>query len=42
MMKASRPHDETVVDLLKADPEFGAVYLAAALDEGSGLIVRPS
>ncbi len=26
-MKASRPHDETVVDLLKADPEF------AALDE---------
>ena len=33
MMKASRPHDETVVDLLKADPDFGAVYLAAALDE---------
>ena len=32
-MKASRPHDETVVDLLKADPEFAAVYLAAALDE---------
>ena len=33
MMKASRPHDETVVDLLKADPDFAAVYLAAALDE---------
>ena len=32
-MKASRPHDETVIDLLKADPEFAAVYLAAALDE---------
>ena len=32
-MKASRPHDETVVKLLKDDPEFAAVYLAAALDE---------
>jgi probable addiction module antidote protein len=32
-MKASRPHDETVVDMLKADPEFAAVYLAAALEE---------
>ena len=32
-MKASRPHDETVIDMLKADPEFAAVYLAAALDE---------
>ena len=32
-MQASRPHDETVVDLLKADPEFAAVYLAAALGE---------
>jgi DNA-binding phage protein len=32
-MQASRPHDETVVDLLKADPEFAAVYLAAAIDE---------
>ena len=32
-MQASRPHDETVVGLLKADPEFAAVYLAAALDE---------
>ncbi len=32
-MKASRPHDETVVDMLKADPDFAAVYLAAALEE---------
>ena len=32
-MKASGPYDETVDDLLKADPEFAAVYLAAALDE---------
>ena len=32
-MKASRPYDETVVDLLKADPEFAAVYLGAELDE---------
>ena len=32
-MKASRPHDETVVDLLQGDPDFAAVYLAAALDE---------
>ena len=32
-MKASRPHDETVVKLLKDDPDFAAVYLAAALDE---------
>jgi probable addiction module antidote protein len=32
-MKASRPLDETMVAMLKADPEFAAVYLAAALDE---------
>ena len=32
-MKASRPHDESVVKLLKDDHEFAAVYLAAALDE---------
>lgn len=32
-MSASRPHNDTVVELLKADPEFAAVYLAAALDE---------
>ena len=28
-MKASRPRDATVIDMLKADPEFAAVYLAA-------------
>ena len=32
-MKSSRPHDETAVRLLKDDPEFAAIYLAAALDE---------
>ena len=32
-MKACRPHDATVLDMLKADPEFAAVYLAGALDE---------
>lgn len=32
-MTASRSHDETVVELLNADPEFAAVYLAAAVDE---------
>ena len=30
---ASRPHDGTVVELLKEDPEFASVYLAAALEE---------
>ncbi|MEX8498653.1 addiction module antidote protein [Leptothrix ochracea] len=29
----SRPHDEAVVELLKADPSFADEYLAAALDE---------
>ena len=29
----SRPHDATVVELLKEDPEFASVYLAAALEE---------
>ena len=33
---ASRPHDETVVEMLRADPEFADAYLAAAFDE-SGL-----
>jgi DNA-binding phage protein len=32
-MAASRSHDETVIDLLKADHEFAAEYLAAAIDE---------
>lgn len=30
---ASRPHDDAVVEMLKADPEFMNEYLAAALDE---------
>jgi DNA-binding phage protein len=32
-MAASRSHDETVIDLLKADHEFAAEYLVAAIDE---------
>jgi probable addiction module antidote protein len=32
-MKASRPHDEAVVKLLKDDPDFATAYLGAALDE---------
>ena len=32
---ANRPHDEAVVELLKADPAFADEYLAAALDEVS-------
>lgn len=34
-MKASQPHDETVVELLKADPEMADLYLAAALEEAN-------
>lgn len=30
---ANRPHDDAVVELLKADPEFANEYLATALDE---------
>ena len=30
---ASRSHDNAVVELLKEDPEFASVYLAAALEE---------
>lgn len=30
---ASRPHDDAVVELLKADPEFANEYLATALEE---------
>ncbi len=33
MSKKSRPHDETVVDLLRDDPSFADEYLAAAIDE---------
>jgi len=29
----SRPHDETVIDMLRDDPEFVDEYLSAALDE---------
>lgn len=32
-MKASQPHDETVIEMLKADPEMADVYLATALEE---------
>mgnify|MGYP000102433860 FL=1 len=32
---ASRPHDEAMVEMLKADPEFADVYLATALEEAS-------
>lgn len=30
---ASRPHDDAVVELLRADPDFANEYLAAALEE---------
>jgi probable addiction module antidote protein len=39
MIKASRPHDDTVVELLREDPEFADDYLAeslAAIDEPGG------
>ncbi len=31
--KAGRSHDEVVVEMLRADPEFAEAYLAAALEE---------
>lgn len=31
--KASRPHDDAMVELLREDPAFANEYLAAALDE---------
>jgi probable addiction module antidote protein len=31
--KTDRPHDESVVELLRADPAFAADYLNAAMDE---------
>ena len=31
-MKASRPHDEAMVELLREDPDFADEYLAASLD----------
>ncbi|MES2075915.1 MAG: hypothetical protein V4462_09890 [Pseudomonadota bacterium] len=33
MNKASRPHDDTMVELLREDPAFLEEYLAVALDE---------
>lgn len=30
---SSRPHDDAVVDMLKADPDFANDYLAVALDQ---------
>jgi probable addiction module antidote protein len=32
---ASRPHDEAMVEMLKADPAFADVYLATALEEAT-------
>lgn len=32
-MKAARPHDEAMVELLREDPRFADEYLAAALAE---------
>ena len=32
-MKATQPHDETVVEMFKADAEMADVYLATALEE---------
>lgn len=33
MNKASRPHDDTVLELLREDPAFTDEYLSAALEE---------
>lgn len=33
MSKASRPHDDAVVEMLREDPAFADEYLAAALEE---------
>lgn len=33
MNETSRPHDQTVIELLREDPSFADEYLAAALDE---------
>ena len=32
-IRTRRPHDETVVEMLKPDPEFANEYLAVALDQ---------
>lgn len=33
MTEASRPHDQTVIELLREDPSLADEYLASALDE---------
>jgi probable addiction module antidote protein len=33
MSKASRPHDDAVLELLREDPAFADEYLSTALDE---------
>lgn len=33
MKRASRPHDEAVIELLRDDPEFASAYLSAVLSE---------
>jgi probable addiction module antidote protein len=33
MKKSSRPHDETVVEMLREDPAFADEYLATAMEE---------
>ncbi len=35
MNKASRPHDDAVLELLREDPAFADEYLSAALDESN-------
>ncbi|MDO8437241.1 MAG: putative addiction module antidote protein [Nitrosomonadaceae bacterium] len=35
MNKASRPHDDAVVELLHKDPAFADEYLSVALDEAN-------
>lgn len=35
MNKASRPHDDAVLELLREDPAFSSEYLSTALDESN-------
>lgn len=37
MNEASRPHDETIIELLREDPAFADEYLATALEEADQL-----
>jgi probable addiction module antidote protein len=34
-MKSSQAYDQTIVELLKADPELADIYLATALEEAN-------